>query len=199
MCSVETLQDDRDIHALAGLYVEAFHDNSAYRYVFPTNDEGLRWLFDRRIRMVLACGARYLVAKENVTGRILGGAGCVNNVQKPGLWSMISHGILAWPFLWGFESLSRALELDSERDSNDDWDAELVMVAVLPNRQGGGVGRQLLTELLKQIDGEGDSLTIGLKTQREINLAFYSKFGFVETSHTDSRGFQNWTMVRRSK
>jgi hypothetical protein len=90
---------ETDVAELANLYVEAFNDNAAYRYVFPSNDEGLRWLFEKRVGMLLDVGSLYLVAKDASTGSIVGGVGCLRRFQKPTMWTMIWHGILKWPFL----------------------------------------------------------------------------------------------------
>jgi GNAT superfamily N-acetyltransferase len=119
--------------------------------------------------------------------------------------------------------LQRALETDGTGEEGDEnWDAEIVMMAVLPSHQGKGVGKALMTELLRQYDelidkgrdrinGVGTQTSsvnpaanhrqhvIVLSTQRKVNLQFYSNFGFVEVprSHTAPRPFESWSMVRR--
>jgi ribosomal protein S18 acetylase RimI-like enzyme len=196
MWTIERLQYEKDIIQLAGIYVEAFSDNNAYRYIFPTDNDGLRWLFINRIRIFLAGKAVFLIARDE-DGNVIGGAGCVGNDQKPGIIRMIWHGsILSWPFLWGFDSLSRALYIDAETEKGDlsHCDAELAMVAVKPINQGNGIGKALITALLKTVDETNTYKSIGLRTQKQENLKFYSHFGFKEESYYKIEGFDNWKM-----
>ena len=204
---------EADVPALCSLYVRAFTDNEAYRYVFPpsTGDDGLRWLFDARVRMLLAsAGITYLVAKEegeDALGKVVGGVAYVPTASKPGFLSMMQHGLLLWPFLWGFDSLFRVLEIDAEMGQRSGygglppWDASVALMAVLPGAQGRGIGTALMTALLERVDeahhtNTGRTIAVGLDTQKEKNLAFYGRFGFVETRHAQLHGFSTWTMVR---
>ena len=197
-----------EISLLATVYLKAFDDNEAYRYIFPSsknesikkfNDDGLLWLFERRLTMLLSNNALILVIKDD-DGIILGGVGSIQTSQKPGFCGMLQHGLLLWPIYWGYDSLSRALELDgaiiNEQDENE-CDAKVFMMAILPIHQGKGLGQALLDALIKQIDDEWQSKCIGLDTQRQINTNFYSKFDFVVTSDKYICGFRSWTMIRK--
>ena len=189
-----------DISGLCALYVAAFTDNAAYRYVFPEGDDALLWLFEARVRMLLACGSMYLVAKEDGGGAVVGGVACVPAASKPGVLTMLRHGLGLWPFLWGFGSLARALEIDAEMGyrlaDGPKWDASVALMAVRPGMQGRGIGSQLMTALLRQCD-EAAWTTVGLDTQEEKNLVFYGRVGFQTTRQSPMKGFITWTMVKR--
>lgn len=216
--AVECLTSDKEneIMELSQIYLEAFDDNGAYRYVFPKTlpfaNEGLRWLFERRTRMLLACGAEYRICKDTATGKVIGGVGCLRSAQKPSFFTMMWHGMLLWPFLWGFDTMSRALEIDNFKSSKEEeggeeggggrladpksWDAQLAMMAVQPTHQGAGVGKMLLQSLLQEMDKDETCRTIGLNTQKETNLRFYSQHGFDQVDHVELHGFGHWTLVR---
>ena len=238
---VERLKDE-DISALALTYLQAFDANTAYRYIFPlqtatdistttaaataaaasktelrSSDQGLLWFFERRLSMLHACGATFLVAKDE-SGNVIGGVGAVLATRKPSWWDKVVHGMLLWPFMWGFDTLHRAMELDELLEYEEDAKicyVRVVMMAIAPSHQGKGAGKVLFGALLEHLDGAGEDVVggaggggeeggerharrvIGLDTQSQGNTIFYSKFGFVVTSDKDVKGFRSWTMVRR--
>jgi GNAT superfamily N-acetyltransferase len=204
---IDELQYD-EISLLAIVYLKAFDDNEAYRYIFPSsnnesikklNDDGLLWLFQRRLTILLSHGALILVIKDD-DGIIIGGVGSILISQKPGLCGMLQHGLLLWPIYWGYDSLSRALELDDaivNKQDETSCDAKIFMMAILPSHQGKGLGQSLFNALLQHIDNKWQCKCIGLDTQRITNTNFYSKFDFVITSDKNVCGFRSWTMIRR--
>lgn len=59
----------------------------------------------------------------------------------------------------------------------------LALLATDPLHQGIGIGSALLAPILQRCDEEG--LPVFLETQKEANLAYYARFGFVEHDHVD--------------
>ena len=70
-------------------------------------------------------------------------------------------------------------------------------MGVLPEKQGKGIGKQLMTKALQIIDEK--KLPCYLETQNKQNVPFYEKFGFsvVSDKHLPNGGLQNWGMLRQ--
>lgn len=69
-------------------------------------------------------------------------------------------------------------------------------IGVLPERQGQGIGSQLLTYFCQQVDRLG--MAAYLETDRPENLPLYQKFDFKVTSEATVLGVPNWFMWRDS-
>ncbi len=83
----------------------------------------------------------------------------------------------------------------SDEKTNADADAEVTMMAVHTKYHRQGVGNALMTELLKIVrQNYPDCKQICLNTQKEENLKFYAKFGFILYEKENSRGFDTWKM-----
>ena len=197
-----------DIPELSSLYAESFVDNEAYCHIFQyakTNLElhtkSLTWFFAKRLYLHIAydMGPFHIAYETENPQRLLGAGGCKINSCDPGLFGMIYAGILQWPFLWGFASLSRVMELNqslhaSISQANKSIYGELSMVAVHSSARGSGVGTAMVKHLLEQPSLKGKVLS--LSTQKEINLSFYSKNGFQLLCKDEVHGFSTWTMIR---
>ncbi len=196
-----------DVPEIGRLYAAAFSNNPAYGEIFPASSfppdrkaSALLWLFERRAWLLLYCNLPVLVGvveRDDGVGTIVESvvAACAltEKARKPGKCSMIMSGILWWPWKWGFKSLQTAL--DWEKRIGSVGDAELVMVAVVPEMHGQGVGTQLVRRLLEDHEARFDQLT--LNTQAESNVAFYTRFGFKVVSQSPAdAGYTNWLMAR---
>lgn len=156
---------DADIEAVASLYADAFADNPAYCAIFLIDDprarrRALAWFFERRLRATLAAGNPFLIGHYPAGGDgVAAAGGLVLPGTRPGLLAMLWHGLALWPWLWGWQSMWRLLDLDRQASSGvvDEHgnEAELVMVAVAPNLRGQGVGSALLARLLERARAAG--------------------------------------------
>lgn len=54
----------------------------------------------------------------------------------------------------------------------------LSMIGVHPDAQGQGIGKQLLLNILQEVDTNTHSFGIGLDTENPDNIALYERFGF---------------------
>ncbi|MBI2832564.1 MAG: GNAT family N-acetyltransferase [Chloroflexi bacterium] len=68
---------------------------------------------------------------------------------------------------------------------------------VLPERQGQGIGSQLLTYFCQRVDDVGGAAY--LETDKPVNVKLYQRFGFVVTSEAKVLGQPNWFMWREAK
>lgn len=62
------------------------------------------------------------------------------------------------------------------------------MIAVHANAQGRGLGKALLTNILKEVNADKEAEGIGLDTENPDNMSLYEHFGFslVETLKIDA-------------
>ena len=67
-------------------------------------------------------------------------------------------------------------------------------VGVHPDVQGRGIGSSLMASFLELVDDQRSPAY--LETDRERNLAFYQRFGFVVVAEEDILGVRNWYMWR---
>jgi ribosomal protein S18 acetylase RimI-like enzyme len=67
-------------------------------------------------------------------------------------------------------------------------------LAVDAHLQGKGIGSQIMAEYCRRLDEHGQ---VGyLETDKDINVAFYQKFGFVIVEEAEVLGVPNWFMRR---
>ncbi|WP_354004537.1 GNAT family N-acetyltransferase [Alkalihalophilus pseudofirmus] len=60
----------------------------------------------------------------------------------------------------------------------------LIMIGVMPSRQGYGVGGQLMQHIMKQVREDHRSRGIALDTEHKRNISHYRRFGFCLYSET---------------
>ena len=73
----------------------------------------------------------------------------------------------------------------------------LLALAVHPQHQGTGIGKELTEGMLERARSE--AVPVYLETQTRENVAYYSKLGFEVVSDTpiETLGLRNWGMVKR--
>lgn len=76
----------------------------------------------------------------------------------------------------------------------DETHVHLGPVGVDRDLQGQGIGTVLMTEHCRRLDAAG---RVGyLETDKEINVSFYERFGYVTVGEADVIGVPNWFMRR---
>jgi ribosomal protein S18 acetylase RimI-like enzyme len=172
-----------DVQAAADLYTDAFTNHPIYvAFLFRSlsREERKRarhWLFVKRLQIFLETGATFVTAK-NASGRLLGVVGMVPPHSTPSLWTQVRHGLLIWPYLWGWASFQAALSVDDflGKKPADAW--QIAMMAVDPSMQGRGLGSAIMRRALQAIQASGKVADVFLDTQAPVNVLFYSKLGF---------------------
>jgi len=177
-----------DLEEAAKLAATAFLANPSYGYIFDElcDDllEALTWLFTRNIGLRLNAGK---CAFDEESGKMV----CFFMLQFPdsgeiSMWSMIMSGLLTLPFMYGWASYFRLLEIKEyhrnlDRSIKEKVGKKYVMLermVVSPEYQGQGIGQKCLAAGLKAAADVG--LGMILSTLSEGNIAFYSKLGFKE-------------------
>jgi ribosomal protein S18 acetylase RimI-like enzyme len=191
---------------VACLLADSFESNPVYMHIFDDplhRKEALAWFFKNlRIGIVHELGGFSLGLFEDgecISTMTLGSI----QSQKPSNINMIRNGVLLWPFYAGLPSLLRALKLGDTMTSlshqaHGTTDLELMMVATDKNHRGRGYGSRLLQAAIEKARSL-NARSIGLSTQTESNVRFYTKAGFVVTSEHDLLAgtkdqFRTWSM-----
>jgi GNAT superfamily N-acetyltransferase len=113
---------------------------------------------------------------------------------------MVLLGGAAMPFKFGLASMRRSMRAMNQLEHLHKRDMPpehwyLMVLGVEPERQGQGVGGELIAPILERADGE--RLPCYLETMKERNVTFYKKHGFevvVEDAFPDGPPY--WTMRR---
>ncbi|MHB8233294.1 MAG: GNAT family N-acetyltransferase [Solirubrobacteraceae bacterium] len=92
--------------------------------------------------------------------------------------------VAKWLDVWGRHDLERS-------------HSHLGPLAVDAHLQGQGIGSQLIARYTAALDADGE---VGyLETDKQANVAFYERHGYVVTGETDVIGVPNWFMVREPR
>jgi len=83
------------------------------------------------------------------------------------------------------------------KEDPDERHWHLGPVAVDAHLQGKGIGSMLMRAFCQRMDEVAEDSY--LETDKEINVRFYEKFGFVVTGEEEVLGVRNWYMFRRAQ
>lgn len=120
------------------------------------------------------------------------------------IFKMIKSGVVPTLFKMGLPSLSRMMRFmdfaEKEHKAATSADHYYIMtVGVLPERQGKGVGKKLMTRALEIVDA--NKVACYLETQNPDNVPIYQKLGFdvVSDKEIPKGGLHNWGMLREKR
>jgi ribosomal protein S18 acetylase RimI-like enzyme len=140
--------------------------------------------------------SRVLVAKQ--AGKIVG---VLNAAEWPDCQMRMGEMLKTAPAMLRVmgSALPRQLKLLSLWGKRDPrrhhW--HLGPIGVLPERQGRGIGKALLTSFLEQVDEQGTHAY--LETDVDSNVALYEQFHFKVISQADFEGVNNRFMWRAAR
>ncbi|HEY6729122.1 MAG TPA: GNAT family N-acetyltransferase [Polyangiaceae bacterium] len=186
----------------SGVLEQAFRADPMVNFVFgeePGAPGRVNWFFKALFRYATLYG------------------GCSSTPDKDGVLMMLppaqAHatfgkmcraGILSAPRRMGWAPVSRFMKVSDfvEKEHKAAAPFEhfyVMMMGVLPDRQGMGVGRALLTQALATVDTH--KLPCYLETQNESNVAIYERFGFALISEKEmpNGGLRSWGMLREKR
>lgn len=184
------LLDTPLIDANARLIAEAMEVDPAYRYLLPRDQEraaGLRAFFTGNQRVHLRHRCIYVARGQD--GRLCGTV----TLRPPGgidisTLAMLRHGLVPFALRHGRGAVRRLFWL---RDTYDELEHEATggaphlyvhMMAVEPERQGRGVGTQLIADVLARGQREHPGVRFVLTTHLPQNVVFYRRAGFEVSS-----------------
>lgn len=168
------------LEAVGEALTRAFMDYPADCYVLPDEERRrklLLWTYPRWIRAMMHGG-------EALTTSDCAGAALWRSPESGlwrWLWYQVRAGLLQAPFKLRPDELWRLVKVDAEATKRmrrslrtPHWVLDLLGVA--PEHQGRGISRRLLEPTLARADQKG--LPCYLITNKEENVAIYSRFGF---------------------
>lgn len=173
--------------AVADLLARAMSDDPLWRAL---GIRDLRWLFERRLRLI-----RRWSETGTVDGRLAWHLALVPSGERPSIARILAAGLGMAPVRIGIRRTLalRALADHLARDVPPGADV-LEAVAVDPALRGRGIGTSVLRERLARADRP-----VALHTQAERNVRFYGRLGFAVTveEELDVLGtpVPSWTML----
>ncbi|MEX2159595.1 MAG: GNAT family N-acetyltransferase [Dehalococcoidia bacterium] len=178
----------------------AFFDDPLVEYITPDPDKrraNLPWFFGIATKYGEKYGGTAHTTPDSVQGAALWlppGETITSTLR------LIRLGLLATPFRFGISSTMRFLTVLSKLEHLHKRDVPpehwyLWILGVEPERQGQGIGGNLIAPVLERADKE--HLPCYLETMKERNVTFYQKNGFeVVVDDTFKDGPRYWTMRR---
>ncbi len=168
---------------MASLLARALGDDPAYGHVLADPGKrtpALAFLFERNLQVHLPYRCTRVLVEDGVVMATV-------TVRPPGgvpvsLLTMVRHGLLPFTTRNGVAATRRLLGIVDlydaiERDMAPGPHWHVHMMAVEPDRQGRGLGRTLLREVLAETADTMELPTV-LTTHKERNVVFYRREGF---------------------
>lgn len=159
--------------------------------------EKRRLAFEKIFRSVVAgqlTKGKPMVAKQEA--EIVGYCGCFSpgHCQLSGPEKLKTLPLLLGAA--GFSATGRMLSWFGEWAKHDPSEPHwhLGPIAVLPDRQGHGVGSAMMIAFCDMVDSDG--VAAYLETDKDVNVGFYKKFGFEVVGESTVIGTHNWYMKR---
>jgi GNAT superfamily N-acetyltransferase len=178
----------------------AFYNYPVFEFYFPDEHRRTRYL-SWYLGNVLHCAMHY--GEVYTTTEISG----VMMVLLPGhteisIWEYIKNGFLRAPIYLGLKNYIRSMDCETfvgnthTKIMNKRPHYYLWGLVADPQQQKKGVGSALMDILIGRADAE--HLPIYLETHREINVAYYKKFGFdlILSDSIPKFDIPIWCMVR---
>jgi len=196
------------------LLVDAFMGDPVWETLLPDAAQRkrfLEFLWPRRMKLI---GNASRVLLDVITNEVVGHAALSlpgDKGMRPTFLTLMSLGMWQVPFRlgmgvykefdWIIERMKEHQEevLDSHPDLSGGY-YTLQAMGIAACRQGQGIGSKMLAELLNEANHKG--MPTVLLTQKERNVAFYSRLGFKVLDRRDitlpkRKGLiSNWIMVR---
>jgi ribosomal protein S18 acetylase RimI-like enzyme len=192
----------KDTDWAAKVLEQAFYTDPLLNFIYgdTIGEPGkLNWFFRTTFRLAALYGDCLATAEQDGVLMML-----PPDQTKMTAGMMLKSGLLTAPFKMGWASFSRMMRFmdfaEKEHKAAASFDHYYIMtVGVLPERQGRGVGKKLMTRALEMVDA--DQVACYLETQNQSNVPIYQKLGFevVSDNEMPSGGLHNWGMLRQMR
>lgn len=198
MITQQTACSAKQIDDMARLLQQAFFDDPFFGLLMPDADKRvaqLFWWMRCAVRYVNRYGGIYVTqpSTQGVAMWLKPDAPIIDTLK------IASTGLILAPFRLGLGRFLYAMRVFGQWEYLQKMQPVrhwyLMLVGVLPECQGQGVGSALLQPVLQQADR--DLLVCYLETAAERDVSFYQKHGFDVLNKGDlGDGFSFWTMRR---
>ena len=186
--------ENREVDEAANLCARAFIQTPFTSTVMGGKGEKEVKNLRRGMKMLLKAPGRVLVAKEGEQKQMVG---VMRMVLWPDCRKSTPTGLATLPgLIFGGKAFRNVLYFRkkwAEHDPNEPhWHVD--PLCVLPEKQGRGIGSQLLTHFCEIVDKDG--LLAYLETEQEQNERLYNRFGFKTRESEPIFGEKNVFMWR---
>ena len=176
---------------------EAFFEDPMIKYVFKDRErKEIRRLYGVMTKAYAPSSDIYFDSEEP-NGMIQ----WIDSEKEPGLMAWLRSGamrMIASPMSALFRLMKTGMEISkTQKECMKEHNLHLILLAVLPRKQGMGIGKKLMNLFIQEADSRG--LPCYLETQNPSNLGFYESFGFSVVKQIEiSSELRSWSMVRLS-
>jgi ribosomal protein S18 acetylase RimI-like enzyme len=192
----------KDTDWASKLLEQAFFTDQLLNFIYgdTIHEQGkLNWFFSSTFRIAALYGVCLGTAEKDGVLMML-----PSDQTKLTIGKLYQSGMVAAPFKMGWASLSRMIRFmdfaEKEHKAAISSDHYYIMtVGVLPERQGMGIGKKLMTKALETVDA--NKMPCYLETQNQNNVPIYQRLGFevVSDKEIPKGGLHNWGMLREKR
>ena len=176
---------------------EAFFEDPMIKYVFKDRErKEIRRLYGVMTKAYAPSSDIYFDSEEP-NGMIQ----WIDSEKEPGVMAWLRSGamrMIGSPVSSLFRLMKTGMEIfKTQKECMKEHNLHLILLAVLPRKQGMGIGKKLMNLFIQEADFRG--LPSYLETQNPSNLGFYESFGFSVVKQIEiSSELRSWSMVRLS-
>jgi len=177
------------------ILTEAFFEDPMIKYVFKDRErKEIRRLYGVMTKAYAPSSDIYFDSEEP-NGMIQ----WIDSEKEPGVMAWLRSGamrMIGSPVSSLFRLMKTGMEIfKTQKECMKGHNLHLILLAVLPRKQGMGIGKKLMNLFIQEADSRG--LPCYLETQNPSNLRFYESFGFSVVKEIEiSPELRLWSMVR---
>ena len=174
---------------------EAFFEDPMIKYVFKDRErKEIRRLYGVMTKAYAPSSDIYFDSEEP-NGMIQ----WIDSEKEPGVMAWLRSGamrMIGSPVSSLFRLMKTGMEIfKTQKECMKEHNLHLILLAVLPRKQGMGIGKKLMNLFIQEADSRG--LPCYLETQNPSNLGYYESFGFSVVKEIEiSPELRSWSMVR---
>ena len=177
------------------ILTEAFFEDPMIKYVFKDRErKEIRRLYGVMTKAYAPSSDIYFDSEEP-NGMIQ----WIDSEKEPGVMAWLRSGamrMIGSPVSSLFRLMKTGMEIfKTQKECMKGHNLHLILLAVLPRKQGMGIGKKLMNLFIQEADSRG--LPCYLETQNPSNLGYYESFGFSVVKEIEiSPELRSWSMVR---
>ncbi|WP_333579810.1 GNAT family N-acetyltransferase [Mesotoga prima] len=186
---------EEEYEKVAEILTEAFFEDPMIKYVFKDRErKEIRRLYGVMTKAYAPSSDIYFDSEEP-NGMIQ----WIDSEKEPGVMAWLRSGamrMIGSPISSLFRLMKTGMEIfKTQKECMKGHNLHLILLAVLPRKQGMGIGKKLMNLFIQEADSRG--LPCYLETQNPSNLRFYESFGFSVVKEIEiSPELRSWSMVR---
>jgi len=189
---------EEEYEKISEILAEAFFEDPMVKYVFKDRErKDIRRLYGVMTKAYAQTSDIYFDSEEPY-----GMIQWIDSEKEPGVIAWLRSGairMIASPISSLFRLMKTGMEIAKiQKECMKEHNLHLILLAVLPRKQGMGIGKKLMNLFIQEADSRG--LPCYLETQNPSNLGFYESFGFSIVREVEiSSELKSWSMIRNNE